>query len=192
MSAVSRALLLLLLAAGSIGCAWRFIPPEEGIDGLAGATRIVTLTNLHPDESYERLYAANFQQPGLIPICTDVTLVMVYTDKMRFRVNATGKEYWYLDYSATQEPLSTNLSHYFGRACPQAGLDALSDVEKEGVRLGIAKKGMGKQAVILAIGYPLRRDTPSLESGVWQYWASRLSYFKVVFDENARVERVDY
>jgi hypothetical protein len=54
-----------------------------GIDGLAGATRIVTLTNLHPDESYERLYAANFQQ-RTDPDLLRVTLVMVFTDKMRF------------------------------------------------------------------------------------------------------------
>ncbi len=147
---------------------------------------------MHPDESYERLYAANFQQPGLIPVCSEVTLVMVFTDKMRFRVNETGKDYWYLDHAAAREPLSKNLSHYFGQSCPQAELDALSDVEKEGVRLGIAKKGMSKQAVILALGYPPPRDTPDLESWVWQYWASHFSYFKVVFDDNGRVERIDY
>jgi len=183
---------LALALLGGGGCAFRVIPPEKGIDGLSGATRIVTLTNLHPDDGYERLYAANFQQPGLIPICSEVTLLMMFTDKMLFRVNATGKEYWYLEYDATQEPLSTNLSHYFGQDCPQGRLAALTPIEKEGVRLGIPKKGMSKDALVLAIGYPLRRDTPSLEDSTWRYWISRFSYFTVQFDPSGKVEQVVY
>ena len=188
---VGIALALVLVAAS--GCALRIIPPEKGIEGLPESpASIVTLTNLHPDDGFERLYAANFQQPGLIPICSEVTLLMMFTDKMYFRVNETGKEYWYLDYDATKEPLSTNLSHYFGESCPKSELDGLSAVEKEGVRLGIPKKGMSKQALVLAIGYPLRRDTPSLDDVVWRYWVSRFSSFTVHFDGSGVVDQVVY
>jgi hypothetical protein len=161
-----------------MSCEKRYLRPETGIDGIAGAKKIVTLTNLHPDDIYERLYAANFQQPGL--------------DRMLFEVNATRKSYWYLDYDAAQEPLSANLAHYFGRECPQAQLDSLTPEEKEGVRLGVAKKGMRKEAVILACGYPLKRDTSSLDAATWHYWTSRTESFHVLFDGEGRVERVDY
>ena len=191
-----RAPLLLLVTLGlaaATGCAMRVLPPEKGIDGLPESPpSIVTLTNLHPDDGFERLYAANFQQPGLIPVCSEVTLLMMFTDKMYFRVNDTGKTYWYLDYDATGEPLHTNLSHYFGEGCPKSQLDGLSAVEREGVRLGIPKKGMTKPALILAIGYPLRRDTPSLDDAVWRYWVSRFSSFTVHFDGNGVVEQVVY
>ena len=192
MTARPQSLVALALLAAT-GCAFRILPPEKGIDGLPPSPPIiVTLTNLHPDDGFERLYAANFQQPGLIPVCSEVTLLMMFTDKMYFRVNDTGKEYWYLDYDAAQEPLHTNLSHYFGENCPKAQLDALSEVEKEAVRLGIPKKGMRKPALILAIGYPLRRDTPNLDDTTWRYWVSRFSAFIVHFDANGVVDQVVY
>src|SRR5262245_36332343 len=50
------------------------LPPNETVPGLSGATQVYTLTNLHPDEGRVTLYTGNFQQPGLIPICSKVTL----------------------------------------------------------------------------------------------------------------------
>ena len=101
-------------------------------------------------------------------------------------------EYGYYDHPAAAEPLLQNASRYFGRDCPQAAIDALTPVEKEGLRLGIAKKGMRKEAVILAIGYPPLRDTPALDVKTWRYWSSRWRYFTVTFDDKGIVEKVDY
>jgi hypothetical protein len=104
----------------------------------------------------------------------------------------TGTEYYYYEHPLAAEPLLQNASRYFGTTCPRAAIDALTPVEKEGLRLGIAKKGMRKEAVILACGYPPPRDTPDLASPTWRYWASRWRYFTVTFDAKGVVEKVDY
>jgi len=181
---------LALLAALCCSCAHRFEPPESGIVGLAGATKVYTLANLHPD-GRNNIYSANFQSLGLIPVCTEVTLLEVYDGSMSFKVNATGAEYSYSAHGASSpEPFAENLAHYFGGACPQAQLDALTPIEKEGVRQGIAKKGMRQSAVLLALGYPPMRDTRTLELPYWRYWTSSFRFFLVVFDNDGVVEDV--
>ena len=188
---MARAWRAALLAALCGACAHHFEPPETGIPGLAGATKVYTLTNLHPDGI--KMYSANFQQRGLIPVCTEVTLLRVYDDWMTFKVNATGVEYAYVEHRASApEPFGANLARYFGSACPQAALDALTPVEKEGVRQGVVKKGMRQSAVVLAVGYPPMRDTRSLELPYWRYWSSRFRFFVVSFDDARVVEDVAY
>ena len=100
-------------------------------------------------------------------------------------------EYSYVEHPASRpQPFGENLARYFGPACPQAELDALTPLEKDAVRLGVVKKGMRKQAVILAAGYPPLRDTPSLDLTTWRYWISRTRYFTVKFDQKGVVEGV--
>ena len=168
------------------------VPPTDVVPGLSGAAQVYTLTNLHPDDERVTLYTGNFQQPGLIPICSEV--ILTYADQwyLSFKVVATGTEYGYYEHPVAAEPLLTNAARYFGRACPQAELDALTPLEKDGVRLGVVKKGMRKQAVILAAGYPPLRDTPKLDAPTWRYWISRMRYFTVKFDDKGVVQAVEF
>ena len=69
MRALAAVSLLLLLSACSSP------PPPHAFDALVGQTGVVTLTNLHPDEPRSRLFSINYQQAGLIPVCSAVTLL---------------------------------------------------------------------------------------------------------------------
>ncbi|HXZ85961.1 MAG TPA: hypothetical protein VEI82_10780 [Myxococcota bacterium] len=163
------------------------------IPGLAGAAKIYTLTTLHPDPEDRRLYAANFQQLGLIPICSEVSLLRYRAQPrpfLTFRVESTGTEYEYDDHGAAGEPFAKNLARYFGPACPRAQLDALSDSERAAVAKGVVEIGMRKQAVLLALGDPPKRDTPSLEDSSWRYWRNRWTFFVVRFGDDGRVSEI--
>ena len=183
---------MLAIALGASCAHAPAVPPTDQIPGLAGATKVVTLTNLHPDEARATLYSGNFQQPGLIPVCSEVTLTYADSGQLWFKVNGTGKEYYYYEHPLAAEPLLDNAAHYFGRECPKPQLDALTAVEKEGVRLGVAKKGMRKEAVILACGHPPKRDTPDPSGPLWRYWTNRWRYFTVEFDAKGVVQQVNY
>ena len=190
-SLVAAVVSVLLCAA----CAHRNRPgpsPTTGqvIPSLASAAHVYTLTDLHPDEERMILYTANFQQPGLIPICSEITFVERGDDWMKFKVKATGKEYEYASHEASAEPFVENLERYFGAECPTLQLDTLTPDEREAVRTGTVVTGMRKEAVILAIGYPPRRDTPSLDKTMWMYWRSRARSFYVEFDKNGKVVKV--
>jgi len=186
---------VVVAAALAASCAHRQGPPLEPsqvIASLAGATTVYTLTNLHPDDERMVLYTANFQQPGLIPVCTEITFLRRGDDWVTFRVSSTGKEYEYDSHAASAEPFVQNLERYFGKACPTAKLEALTPRERDMVRMGVVVAGMSKEAVVLSIGYPPLRDTPTLERPVWKYWSSRLRYFLVEFDDSGKVEKVTY
>jgi hypothetical protein len=186
-----RTLAAILLLACS-ACRHPIVPPENEVVGLAGATKVYTLANLHPDDHSETISAANLQYPGLIPVCSEVILLQAYAGSLEFKVAATGKQYWYGDHRASGEPFEKHLARYFGRACPEAQLDSLTPFEKDAVRRGVVLKGMRKQAVILAIGYPPARDTPTLEMPRWRYWSASNQYFTVTFDVDGVVEDVFY
>ena len=91
-----------------------------------------------------------------------------------------------------EKPVAESLAY-----AKECGYDSLELVvrEKAELNLGVddaALKGMRKEAVVLAIGYPPRRDTPSLDNTIWRYWSSRLSFFLVEFDASGKVAKVTY
>ena len=182
-----RALTLLVVVL--VACAGK--PPPHPFNNLIARQGVVTLTNLHPDEAQSRLYAVNYQQIGLIPVCSKVTLLELSTKRLRFRVEATGRTYDYFNHGAAAEPFQDHLTRYFGYECP-AAVASLVEPDKRGVLLGKAMPGMSKQGVVLAMGYPPLHVNPSLDSNRWIYWTARFAKEAVVFDDTGHVLAVEF
>ena len=165
-------------------------PPSHPFNNLLQRPGVVTLTDLHPDEIDNRLYAVNYQRMGLVPVCSQVTLLELTTKRLRFRVEATGQTYEYLYHKAASEPFQDHLARYFGYECPPA-LQSLNALDKRGVALGKALDGMSKPGVVFAMGYPPPHVNPSLSSNRWIYWTGRFAKVAVVFDDTGHVLAVD-
>ncbi|RMG95027.1 MAG: hypothetical protein D6705_14735 [Deltaproteobacteria bacterium] len=149
---------------------------------------LVTTKNLHPDEARARLYAANFQQDGLIPVCTKVRVEKVTRKAMVFTVLETGRTYTYYTHKSLREPFFDHLTRYFGERCPD--LSRLSERDREGIRRGEALVGMTKKGVAIAIGLPPAHETPSPKSPRWKYWKNRFDTFIVLFGEDGKVAAI--
>ena len=147
---------------------------------LVGASGVYTLVNLHPDEQRHRLYSVNYQQSGLIPLCSKVKIESVDKRKLTFRLLDSEREYEYIFHNSLADPIPTHLDKIFGKKC-DATLGGLSDVDRKGIRSGTVLSGMSKRAVTLAIGYPPEHATPSLDSDVWTYWKNRFGKMTVSF-----------
>ena len=65
--------------------------------------------------------------------------------------------------------------------------DDLSDVDRQGIEAGKALVGMSKEGVKIALGYPARHRTPSLEDKRWTYWRGRHDTYVVEFDADGKV-----
>ncbi|MFW6085832.1 MAG: hypothetical protein ACODAG_01395 [Myxococcota bacterium] len=180
---IFRALVPLSFAVALLasGCAQKVPYHHQGQEG------VYTLTNLHPDEVRARLYSVNYQQRGLIPVCTPVRIEKVSNQEMRFTRLDTGQPYQYVFHNAVREPIPVHLDKYFGTECPD--LEAMSGVDAEGIEQARVMEGMSKQAVILAIGYPPSHETPSLDHDVWKYWKNKFDTFLVHF-QDGRVVRI--
>jgi len=166
-------------------------PPPHAFDALIGRSDVVTLTNLHPDEAASRLYATNYQQIGLIPVCTRVALLERNAKRLRFTSESNHKTYEYVWHSSAAEPLPDHLMRYFGTECPRKALDALGEVDRRGVALGTPITGMTKQGIVFAMGYPPPHVNPSLDADRWIYWVGRFEQEVVVFDGSGRVIAID-
>lgn len=72
----------------------------------------------------------------------------------------------------------------------KVSLAKLSAVDRKGVEEGKASKGMTKDGVMMALGYPATHRTPSTESNTWTYWTNRFSTMDVMFDNKGIVEEI--
>ena len=162
----------------------------EDIESLVGQEGVYTLTNLHPDENRAKLFSVNFQQPGLIPLCTEVEILKVKNKRIDFKVKETGKEYKYVHHKTAGEDVKTNAVRYFGKECNKDKVAKLSEKDQEGIKLGKALVGMSKQGVIYAIGYPPLGANPSMDASSWKYWFNRFNTFAVIFDADGIVTQV--
>jgi hypothetical protein len=128
------ALALSLLACAGAG-------PPTAFDALIGSPGVVTLTNLHPDERRSRLFAVNYQQEGLIPLCSAVALLDRDGERLVFTVQQTGRtDEYYHHAKAAAEPFPEHLSRYFGTECPRD--EALAEIDRQGIAQGKALAGM--------------------------------------------------
>jgi hypothetical protein len=178
------ALSLSLIACASSG-------PPHAFDALIGSPGVVTLTNLHPDERRSRLFAVNYQQEGLIPVCSAVALLDRNGKRLVFSVKATGKQYEYYHHEkAAAEPFPDHLARYFGTQCPRDEIAKLPALDRRGIEQGKALVGMSKRGVVLAMGYPPPHLTPSLDADRWLYWTNRMNRVAVTF-QNGRVSGIE-
>lgn len=51
-------------------------------------------------------------------------------------------------------------------------------------------KGMTREQVLIAIGYPISSENPHLDASVWKYWLWSFSPYTVSFDSNGLVSEV--
>ncbi len=157
-----------------------------GADARAWVGReLMTTKNLHPDEARARLYAVNYQQDGLIPVCTKVRVEKVTRKAMIFTVVETGRRYTYYTHRSLREPFYDHLTRYFGESCPE--VSEFSAKDREGIETGQVLVGMTKKGVAIAIGLPPAHETPSPKSPRWKYWRNRFDTFVVLFGDDGKV-----
>ncbi len=182
---LSVSALVLSAAALSVAPA----PALAGGDARSWVGReLVTTKNLHPDEARARLYAANFQQDGLIPVCSKVRIEKVTRKAMVFTVVETGRRYTYYTHKSLREPFYDHLTRYFGESCPD--VSKLPKRDQEGIRRGEVLTGMTKKGVAIAIGLPPQHETPSPKSPRWKYWKNRFDTFVVIFGADGKVSAI--
>jgi hypothetical protein len=175
-----------LLVAASMICA------APSLADIKKGDKLQTLANLHPDMHRRVLFTLNYQLPGLIPVCSDVTVTKVGKKKLVFEYNGQPFEIGYEGFTAGagvsfQQAVQTI---YFGATCDKAKMQSLSKVDQEGIRSGQPKVGMTREGVLFAMGRPPFHATPDLKSSSWRYWKNRFSQMVVNFGEDGKVSGI--
>lgn len=68
--------------------------------------------------------------------------------------------------------------------------ESLTNEERDGIAEGVARLGMSRSAVFLALGYPPKSNNPSLKATSLRYEARRFVSRRVYFDDNDVVSKI--
>ncbi len=120
---------------------------------------------------YNTEVKATYWKNGHTITAVDTGKVILLTFKSKNMDGMRGSEY--LDLILSPEPVSY--------------MDLTAE-DEQGIQQGRALIGMTKQGVMIALGYPAKHRTPSLEENTWAYWKGRLGEPRLVqFDGNGKV-----
>lgn len=164
----------------------------QSVKDLVKEDGVYTLVNLHPDEGRQRLYAVNYQQPGLIPVCTKIKITKMSRKAIRFEIpERSDRKYEYLHYKKLPESLDEHAAQIFGKTCPKDAIAKMSKVDQEGIKEGVAKVGMTKAGIVIAMGPPPSHATYSQDLDEWMYWQHKFARLRVDFSNGKVSEVVD-
>jgi hypothetical protein len=75
----------------------------------------------------------------------------------------------------------------FGPSNPTAKggkFHSFSKMEREQIKLGQLKKGMSRDAALMAYGYPPTHKNPDVNANTWELWVNRWNRLIVTFKDN--------
>ena len=125
----------------------------------------------HSFLSYNTKVAVGMWNRGFKITAADTGEVILFRFKSSNMDGMRGSDY--LDLILSSEPVS-----YMGLAAE----------DEQGIQQGKAMVGMTKEGVKIALGYPAKHRTPSLDQNTWAYWKGRLGDPRLVkFDDSGRV-----
>ena len=73
---------------------------------------------------------------------------------------------------------------------PKQKMAAFPPAVRDAIVVGKVAPGMTREQVLMAIGYPVAGENPSLDALTWRYWRDSWSEYQVIFDEKGLVKTV--
>ena len=93
------------------------------------------------------------------------------------------------DYSRDMD-LGTFAARYIVTQDPKQKLAGYSAAHREAITSGRIMRGMTREQVIMAVGYPVSSENPMLEANIWRLWRDSFNEFQVHFDDQGRVKEI--
>ncbi|HEU5079063.1 MAG TPA: hypothetical protein VFT72_07605 [Opitutaceae bacterium] len=129
----------------------------------------------------------NYARGSLVPINTPVKLISL-----------DGKNFTLKRLDSSETIKVENIEKYSKRSTSEVAGLLLSSVKtpieqlvpalQKAILAGEPRKGMTKEQVIMARGYPPAHETPSLDLDRWVYWSSRFVKQTLVFNNDRLIE----
>jgi len=86
--------------------------------------------------------------------------------------------------------MGTFAQRYIVKDDPRAKLANYPAKVRDAITSARVSPGMTKEQVIMAVGYPVSSENPSLDAKMWRYWFSSFAEFQVMWDAAGRVKEV--
>lgn len=124
-----------------------------------------------------------------IPAGTPLTMNGYGKNRVHVTINGQAQDIGN-DYSRSL-PLEAFAKRYIVEQDPLIRLASYPKPIQEAIGAARLTRGMNREQVIMAVGYPVSDENPSLESNTWRYWLGSFAEFAAIFDDNGRLIRVE-
>jgi hypothetical protein len=145
--------------------------------------------NMRTDGSW--ISDINYAESGktIIPAGTPVT-VLGY-GRQRVHIEIGGKKQAIGNDYSRDLKLEDFAKRYVVPENPSARLAQYPKPIQDAITSMHLTKGMSREQVLMAVGYPVSSENPSLDAKVWRYWLSSFSEFRVRFDDQGLVSDIE-
>ncbi len=104
--------------------------------------------------------------------------------EMAGRPQAIGNDY------SRDLPMEAFAKRYVVALNPAAKLAGYPEKIRKAITSARLTPGMTRDQVIMAVGYPISSENPSLDANSWRYWLSTFTEYRVVFDDQGKVKDI--
>jgi hypothetical protein len=158
-------------------------------DKGAGNKTYFTAYNLWYETGKEKaMWTINYKTGNIIPAGTEITDLKVDKSEIIFTTVGDQKKYA-VNFNPKFHPGKSTEDYskmMFSDKDFSRLTQGMSQSEIDGIKEGVIKVGMSKNAVIVAYGYPPEHKTPDTTSNVWLYWMNRFVSKAINFDADGK------
>lgn len=185
----TRGLVLFLLMLSLVSCK-NILKPDEAQQlpaNIALGGRYYTQFVIRYEKDTH--VTTNYRRGASIPVNTPVTLLNITDDTIEVEVGNSRRK---LRVKNIEKHTGDDVYRAFDKlfARQEVNLSKFNKLERQQIESGTVAKGMRKDAVIVAIGYPPITETMNLDSDRWVYWSGRFNRFNVHF-KNGKVSWIE-
>ena len=145
--------------------------------------------NLRTDGSW--MSDANYAESGkrIVPAGTPVRVTGYGRQRVLVEVNG-GKQAIGNDYSRDLD-LGAFARRWVVAEDPSRKIAGYSPKIREAIKSARITKGMTREQVAMAVGWPISSENPNLDVPIWRMWISSFAEFQVMFDKGGKVANVE-
>lgn len=142
-----------------------------------------------------RIYSTNYHRGKILPAGTRVTITDISSKQIYFTRKSDGKEFAILRMKRhTRLHIGEHAKRLFSKTDPKgpgSRYEKFTKKEKYAIKAGGISKGIGKDAALMAYGYPPDHRTPDLNSDSWIYFKGLYHSVRLNFN-NGKADRSIY
>ena len=180
----------IMLAAAAMPTAWAqnhevFRPPQIELEKPEG----YLCCNMRSAGGW--ISDINYEEDGAQMLPLGTPLKVTRYGRYRAYVEIEGKKQALGNDYSRDLPLNIFAKRYVVKDNPLDRLVTFSEPIQRAIRASKVTRGMTREQVLMAVGYPVSSENPKLDAKIWRFWLGSFSEFRVRFDDAGRVERID-
>jgi hypothetical protein len=144
--------------------------------------------NMRSDGSW--MSDSNYLESGkfIVPFGTPVNITGFGRYRVNIKINGADQSLGN-DYSR-YVAMDAFAKRYIVKQDPRVMVAAAPPKIRTAINSARVTKGMTRDQVLVALGYPIGNENPHLDASMWKYWLWTFSPFQVYFDSSGEVSRV--